>query len=161
MPVMLDIFDDRVREAVLCDTCPKDFAAEVLTRINGGKLSLFAIAHLLLETPAGGGWNSIREAIVNDLASQPSDALQVFDVAVSALRWPPLVMGKLRREGPPNLPTFTGSVRITPPGAESPIEASADGPSVKLAQHRAALVLLAILARPRARTARSLPKDSD
>jgi hypothetical protein len=174
---MPDPFDDCVREAVVRNICPEDFAAEVLTRLDGGELSLLAMAYLLLETPAGGGWNTLREALVNDLASQPNDAAQVFNVAVSALRWPPLVMGEPRREGPPHLPTFTGSVRITPPGAKSPIEASANGPSVKLAQHRSAVVLLAVLGevppptfdriQPRVMSpnasakARPLPADSD
>jgi hypothetical protein len=166
-----------VRAAVVCDTCPEDFAAEVLTRLDDGELSLLAMAHLLLETPIGGGWNTLREALVNDLASQPNDAVQVFNVAVSALRWPALVMGEPRREGPLHGATFTGSVRITPPGASSPIEASADALSVKLAQHRAAVVLLAVVGEVPAPTfdriqprvtplktsvkARPLPTDSD
>lgn len=142
---MPDSFDDRVREAVACTDCPEDFAIEVLTRLDGGELSLLAMAYLLLETPVGGvggGWGSLREALVSDLAGHPNDAMQVFNVAVSALHWPPLAMGETRREGPP----FMGSVRITPRGAEVPIEASAEGPTVKLALHRSAVVLLAALA---------------
>lgn len=177
MRVMPDPFDDRVSEAVVCDTCPEDFAAEVLTRLDGGELSLLAMAYLLLETPAGGGWNTLREALVNDLASHPNDAVQVFNVAASALHWPPLVMGEPRREGRPHSPTFTGSARITLHGSKAPIEASADGPSVKLAQHRSAVVLLAVLAEVAPPTfdgiqhrvmppktsgkARPLPADSD
>lgn len=142
---MPDPFDDRVREAVLCTPCPKDFAAEVLTKLDGGELSPLAMALLLLETPARGGWESLREALVNDLASHPNDAVQVLNVAVSALRWPPVVMGEPRREGPQHATTVTVTVQITPRGGEAPIEVSAAGPSAKVAQHRSAVALLARL----------------
>jgi hypothetical protein len=142
---MKNPFDTRTEQAVLADTVPDGFAAAVYDRLEERGLSPLATAQILLDTPVDGGWREVRQAVVDDLAEHPHDAVQVLNVAGSALGLPAAALAASARRGPDHAPIFSATLRMEYSDEKNP-EASASGPTAKVAQQRAAVLLLAQLA---------------
>lgn len=121
--------------------CPDELQGVYRTRLADGRVPLAAMLATLVESSATPGWVEMRKATLGALRNKPHDAVGVLMIASQAAGWPAIEYDT-KSEGPPHAPSFTACARLGN-GTTSSIQIAS---TVKLAQQRAALELVALLA---------------